>query len=312
MILGATCGPGEILAPSHSGPPAPRTPTPAHEPQVVGDAVIEPEPELNAELATPPPPPPVCDCYFGDGDYCASGVAGESASRGCQVALAASHPSDLLHCSGGSWSVGQSCGGRGCIAAPPHQNDACAPDPADTAYYLPWACNQTETVTQGNHGDICGSYGGDHTGAQAYAWDFGLPRHSGLKATRGGTITLVANVTGPGGACYDGCPQAFGSSDFWACCNGCINTSNHVNIDHGDGAVSTYWHMDVVTVSLGQHVNRGDLIGYSGTSGCSSGPHLHFQTMGHCPSSYCASIPISFAEAGVPGCGARVTSRNCP
>lgn len=43
--------------------------------------------------------------------------------------------------------------------------------------------------------------------------------------------------------------------------------------------VSSYFHLEDITVAPGQWVNRGDVIGYSGNMGCSSGPHLHFATM---------------------------------
>src|SRR5262249_51470707 len=133
-------------------------------------------------------------------------------------------------------------------AQPPPEQPPMPPPPdsghSASAYLLPWSCGVTHTCTQGNHGDICGSNGGDHTGTQAYAWDFGIPRHTPIRAARGGTVTVAANVVGPGQNCYDGCTQPFGTTAFWNCCNGCINTSNHVNIAHGDGTVATYWHMD--------------------------------------------------------------------
>ena len=66
----------------------------------------------------------------------------------------------------------------------------------------------------------------------------------------------------------------------------------------------------MATVHVGQVVNAGDIIGYSGTSGCSSGPHIHFQVMGNCPTGYCQSVPVSLSNAGVPACGAVVTSDN--
>ena len=52
---------------------------------------------------------------------------------------------------------------------------------------------------------------------------------------------------------------------------------NHVIIDHGYGFQSIYGHLSKIEVSEGMTVKRGDLIGLSGNSGTSSGPHLHYQ-----------------------------------
>ena len=43
--------------------------------------------------------------------------------------------------------------------------------------------------------------------------------------------------------------------------------------------VSSYFHLEKLVLEPGQWINQGDLIGYSGNTGCSSGPHLHFATM---------------------------------
>jgi len=52
---------------------------------------------------------------------------------------------------------------------------------------------------------------------------------------------------------------------------------NFVVIDHGYGLQSTYGHLSEIKVSKGMNVKRGDLIGLSGSTGTSSGPHLHYQ-----------------------------------
>ena len=52
---------------------------------------------------------------------------------------------------------------------------------------------------------------------------------------------------------------------------------NFVVIDHGYGLRSTYGHLSHIEVSRGASVKRGDLIGLSGNTGTSSGPHLHYQ-----------------------------------
>ena len=50
----------------------------------------------------------------------------------------------------------------------------------------------------------------------------------------------------------------------------------YVTINHGDGFSSSYLHMTHYCVKPGQNVNAGDVIGYVGSTGTSTGPHLHF------------------------------------
>jgi murein DD-endopeptidase MepM/ murein hydrolase activator NlpD len=53
---------------------------------------------------------------------------------------------------------------------------------------------------------------------------------------------------------------------------------NYTIIDHGGGFSTCYGHQSRILVSVGQEVNQGDLIGYSGSTGHVTGPHLHFET----------------------------------
>ena len=50
----------------------------------------------------------------------------------------------------------------------------------------------------------------------------------------------------------------------------------YVYIDHGDGFTSIYLHMTHYIVSAGDYVEAGQVIGYCGSTGASTGPHLHF------------------------------------
>jgi len=50
-----------------------------------------------------------------------------------------------------------------------------------------------------------------------------------------------------------------------------------VRVDHGDGYTSVYAHLSKRLVEVGDTVNRGDELGRTGSSGRSSGPHLHYE-----------------------------------
>lgn len=62
------------------------------------------------------------------------------------------------------------------------------------------------------------------------------------------------------------------------CCAGVKGGyGNCVMIDHGNGYYSLYGHLSSIAVSLNQTVSKGDTVGYVGSTGVSTGPHLHFE-----------------------------------
>jgi len=54
-----------------------------------------------------------------------------------------------------------------------------------------------------------------------------------------------------------------------------------VKISHGNYIATIYGHMDHYIVRIGQSVTKGQIIGYEGSTGASTGPHLHFMVLVH-------------------------------
>lgn len=78
-----------------------------------------------------------------------------------------------------------------------------------------------------------------------------------------------------GGSTGDPIFAAKGGEVIWAKRRG--GYGHTVLIDHGDGITTLYAHMSAYEASLGDFVTRGDVVGYIGSTGTSTSPHLHFE-----------------------------------
>ncbi|MFQ5877051.1 MAG: M23 family metallopeptidase, partial [Acidobacteriota bacterium] len=56
---------------------------------------------------------------------------------------------------------------------------------------------------------------------------------------------------------------------------------NSIFISHGYGIVTRYGHLQAAKVRVGQRVKRGDVVGLVGSTGRSTGPHLHYEVLVH-------------------------------
>lgn len=124
-------------------------------------------------------------------------------------------------------------------------------------YRLPFADGGSFVISQAADGPLT-----THSAADSEnAVDFTLPENTPIVAARDGTVieTEAANR-------YGGRDRVL------------LNMANYVRILHADETVATYAHLAPggVTVAPGQRVTAGTLIGYSGATGYTAGPHLHF------------------------------------
>jgi murein DD-endopeptidase MepM/ murein hydrolase activator NlpD len=113
--------------------------------------------------------------------------------------------------------------------------------------------------------------GGDSSGF-GFIWPISGPISSyyGPGHPLGIDIDLYSNDGAPVGAAKAGTVTFAGG-------NPCCSYGYYVVVDHGDGFQTLYAHFSGLAVSVGQYVEQGQLLGYGGSTGYSTGTHLHFE-----------------------------------
>ena len=123
----------------------------------------------------------------------------------------------------------------------------------------------TKTTKQTYNGDYAA--GGDVTLITPVAYSY-ISQYFMQHGHTG--VDFVCNVGTPVHAAADG--VVIQISTGWSGGYG-----NEIVISHGGGVATRYGHLSKIYISVGETVNQGDVIGLSGSTGRSTGPHLHFE-----------------------------------
>ena len=178
--------------------------------------------------------------------YAAQKAAAEQAAQASQSSSSSSSSSgSSSSSSSGSSSSGSSSSGSSSVIVPSGSGFAW-PTPGFTYLSSEWY----EDREVYNHGGI------DIAGA-------GIMGTPVVAAADGTVIASTSSCTHNWGKSYScGCGGGYG---------------NYVMISHAGGKMTVYGHLTSLTVSTGQTVSRGQVIGYVGSTGNSTGPHLHYE-----------------------------------
>lgn len=148
------------------------------------------------------------------------------------------------------------------------------PATAEPTLYLPWPAGRAYAVT-------ANQYAANHVGFNnEWAVDFGMSSGQEVAASAPGVVRSAGWDSAGGG--------------------------NLITINHGDNVCTWYAHLSAFSVSAGQSVGQGQVIGRSGATGAVTGPHLHW---GKHNCSTGQSLPVATAETGSSFNGT-VTSQN--
>lgn len=144
-------------------------------------------------------------------------------------------------------------------------------------YLIPVPSGEKFRITQAFNGEF------SHNHPQsAYAVDIAMPEGTPIHAARGGVVMDVANDF-----LYGGLGEKY------------AQRANFIRILHDDGTMAIYAHLQLESaqVPVGATVEAGDVIGASGNTGYSSGPHLHFAVQKNFGMEL-RSVPFEFGDEG--------------
>ena len=153
---------------------------------------------------------------------------------------------------------------------PSNPSNPSKPSGSGTLTVWPSYCTYITSVQGNRVHPITGQYG-THGGT-----DIGASYGSAIYAAGSGTVVIAYN-----NSAYNG------------------GYGNYAMINHGNGIQTLYAHMSVCSVTVGQTVSAGQTIGYVGSTGRSTGPHLHFEVRVNGsrvdPQSYYPGISFSYS-----------------
>jgi len=143
-------------------------------------------------------------------------------------------------------------------------------------YSFPYLSGETYRIMQG--------YGSrfSHTGLEEFSIDVDMPIGTPVHAARSGIVARVEESHSKG--CWE---------------NGCGQYANFIVVLHSDGTTGEYYHLDQngSLVDVGESVSQGQEIGYSGNTGHTTRPHLHFAVYRAIEWGKTQSISVRFKSA---------------
>jgi murein DD-endopeptidase MepM/ murein hydrolase activator NlpD len=119
-----------------------------------------------------------------------------------------------------------------------------------------------------------------------YALDFKVKEGTKICAAREGKVIAIRGDSNKGGLKDEN-----------------LSDGNYITIEHNDGSVAHYWHLkkEGVLVKEGDEVIKGQHIGYSGNTGYSAFPHLHFEVVANgrqVPTRFSTNKGIKYLKPG--------------